>query len=78
MLVAEENFIDIKYMKSMNLAENTGRFKVCQKFVEYLKNLEYLHDLSFNSFLYPNVKDTRKLLSFLFEFLFKGEGETAG
>jgi len=59
------------------LTEATGRFKVCQKLVEYLKNLEYLHDLSFNSFLYPNIKDTRRLLGFLFEFLFKGEDRTA-
>ena len=77
MLVESENFIDMKFLKSHSLNEQTGKFKVCQKFVEYLKNLEYLHDLSFNSFLYPNIKDTRRLLSFLFEFLFKGEGESS-
>jgi hypothetical protein len=31
--------------------------------------------LSFNTLLYPNIKETRKLLSFLFEFLFKSEDE---
>lgn len=28
-----------------------------------------------NIFLYPNIKDTRKLLSFLFEIIFKGEDD---
>jgi hypothetical protein len=78
MLVDEENFVDVKFLKSQSLTEATGRFKVCQKLVEYLKNLEYLYDLSFNSFLYPNIKDTRRLLGFLFEFLFKGEDRTVG
>ena len=73
MLVDDENFIDMKYLKKQNLNEASHRFKVCQKLVEYFKTLEYHSDLSFNAFLYPNVKDTRKLLGFLFEFLFKGE-----
>ena len=73
MLVEEENFIDIAYLKKQNLNEASHRFKVCQKLVEYFKTLEYLHDISFNSFLYPNVKDTRKLLGFLFELIFKGD-----
>jgi len=37
--------------------------------------LDYYHDISFNSFLFPNVKDTRKILAFLFEIMFK-EDET--
>jgi len=76
MLVEDENFIDIAYLKKQNLNEASHRFKVCQKLVEYFKTLEYLHDISFNSFLYPNVKETRKLLGFLFEFLFKGDSGT--
>mmetsp|Transcript_31159 Transcript_31159/g.23160 ORF Transcript_31159/g.23160 Transcript_31159/m.23160 type:complete len:143 (+) Transcript_31159:223-651(+) len=43
--------------------------------MEYLKVLGYYYDLSFNSFLYPNAKDTRRLFSFLFEFIFKHEEE---
>ena len=73
MLVEEENFIQISWLKKFNLNEASQRFKVVQKLVDYFKTLEYLYDLSFNSFLYPNLKDTRKLLGFLFEFLFKGE-----
>jgi hypothetical protein len=34
--------------------------------------------LSFNAFLYPNPKDTRRILSFLFEFIFKGEDDHGG
>mmetsp|Transcript_14564 Transcript_14564/g.22612 ORF Transcript_14564/g.22612 Transcript_14564/m.22612 type:complete len:132 (+) Transcript_14564:232-627(+) len=40
---------------------------------QYLKTLDYYNDISFNSFLFPNVKDTRKILSFLFEIMFKDE-----
>jgi len=47
---------------------------VCQKFVEYLKTLGYTQDLSFNAFLSPNIKDTRKLLGYLFEIIFQSEG----
>ena len=35
--------------------------------------LDYYQDISFNAFLYPDVKTTRKLLSFMFEFIFKNE-----
>jgi hypothetical protein len=34
--------------------------------------------LSYNSFLSPNVKDTRRLFGFLFEFIFKSEDDIAG
>lgn len=37
-----------------------------------------MYDLSFNAFLYPNVKDTRRLFGFLFEFLFKREEDQEG
>jgi len=40
--------------------------------------LGYYYDLSFNSFLYPNVKDTRRLFGFLFELIFKGEEDQDG
>jgi len=40
-----------------------------------LKILGYYYDLSFNAFLYPNPKDTRRLLSFLLEFISKNEEE---
>lgn len=77
MLDAEDNFVDVKFLKKAKLTEATHRYKVCQKFVEYLKTLGYLYDTSFNQFLYPNVKDCRKLLSFLFEFIFK-EDDNSG
>ncbi|CDW88196.1 UNKNOWN [Stylonychia lemnae] len=75
MLSEKDNFIDIKFLKSQNLKEATHRFKVCNQFTTYLKTLGYYHDLSFNAFLYPNPKDTRKLLGFLFEFIFKAEDD---
>ena len=48
---------------------------MCQKIQSYLKTLDYYHDISFNSFLFPNVKDSRKILSFLFEIMFKDDGD---
>lgn len=77
MLDPEDNFVDVKFLKKAKLSEATHRYKVCQKFVEYLKTLGYLYDTSFNLFLYPNVKDCRKLLSFLFELIFK-EDDNSG
>jgi len=38
-----------------------------------MKTLDYYNDLSFNMFLFPNVKDTRKILAFLFEIMFKDD-----
>ena len=49
------------------------KFRVCQKLQSYLKTLSYYNDISFNSFLFPNVKDTRKILAFLFEMMFKDD-----
>mmetsp|Transcript_64043 Transcript_64043/g.88577 ORF Transcript_64043/g.88577 Transcript_64043/m.88577 type:complete len:133 (-) Transcript_64043:228-626(-) len=77
MLDAEDNFVDVKFLKKAKLTEATHRYKVCQKFVEYLKTLGYLYDTSFNLFLYPNVKDCRKLLSFLFELIFKEDDNSS-
>lgn len=42
---------------------------------QYLKTLDYYNDISFNSFICPNLKDTRKILAFLFEIMFKDEDE---
>ena len=69
-LVDEDNFIDMKFLRRQDVREATHRFKLCQKFVEYLKNLGYTYDRSFNVFLFPNVKDTRQLLGFMFELIF--------
>jgi Protein of unknown function (DUF812) len=66
----QDNFIDLKFLKKQNLKEATHRYKICVKFVEYLKHLGYSYDLSFNAFLYPNIKDTRRLLSYLFDIIF--------
>jgi len=76
MLQDADNFVDMKFLKRQNLKEATNRFKICNKFVEYLKVLGYFHDLSFNAFLYPNIKDTRLLLGFLFEYIFKSEDDS--
>ena len=59
MLSDDDQFIDIKYLKKLNLSEPTGRFKACQKYTEYLKHLGYFYNLSFNVFLFPNKKETR-------------------
>ena len=75
MLNERDNFVDLKFLKSQNLKEATHKFKVCQALTQYLKTLGYFYDVSFNVFLYPSVKETRRLLGFLFEFIFKGEEE---
>ena len=75
MLTEKDNFVDLKFLKSQNLKEATHKFKVCQALTQYLKTLGYYYDTSFNVFLYPSVKETRHLLGFLFEFIFKGEEE---
>ena len=41
--------------------------------MQYMKTLDYYNDLSFNMFLFPNVKDIRKILSFLFEIMYKDD-----
>lgn len=48
---------------------------MCQALTQYLKTLGYFYDISFNVFLSPSVKETRKVLGFLFDFIFKGEEE---
>ena len=45
---------------------------------QYLKTLDYYNDISFNSFICPNLKDTRKILAFLFEIMFKDDEEDEG
>ena len=75
MLHEQDNFIDMRFLKSQNLKEATHKFKVCQAFIQYLKTLGYFYDISFNVFLSPSVKETRKLLGFLFDFIFKGEDD---
>lgn len=77
LLSKDENFIDVRYLKSQNVAEQADKFRVCQKITQYLKTLDYYNDLSFNMFLFPNVKDTRKILAFLFEIMFKDEESEA-
>ena len=77
MLSEEDQFVDIKYLKKQNLKEPTGRFKACQKFTEYLKHLGYFYNLSINVFLFPNKKETRQLLGFLFEIIFREENASA-
>jgi hypothetical protein len=72
-LSEKDQFIDMAFLKKQNLKEATNRYKCCQKFVNYLKTLNYMYDLSFNVFMNPNIKDTRRLLGFLFEFIFRSE-----
>jgi len=38
-----------------------------------MKTLDYYNDLTTNMFLFPNVKDCRKILSFLFEIMYKDD-----
>lgn len=77
MLSDEDQFVDIAFLKKQNLKEPTGRFKACQKFSEYLKHLGYFYNLSMNVFLFPNKKETRQLLSFFFEMIFREENASA-
>ena len=67
----EDQFIDLAFLKKQNLKEATHRFKACQKFVKYLQQLGYFYDVSFTTFTNPTVKETRKLLGFFFELIFK-------
>ena len=60
-------------MKEQKHEQAIHRYKVYQKALEYLKTLGYFYDLSFNAFLHPNIKDTRRILSYLFEIIFKTE-----
>ena len=41
------------------------------------QKLGYYYDLSFNAFLYPKEKETRRILSYLFELISKQEEEKA-
>ena len=75
---SEEQFIDLPFLKKQNLKEATHRFKVCQKFVKYLQHLGYFYDVSFTTFTNPEVKETRKLLGFFFELIFKGADDSSG
>ena len=73
MLSKEDNFIDVKFLRSQKIEESADKFRLCQKISQYLKTLDYYNDISFNSFLFPNPKDTRKILAFLFEIMFKDD-----
>ena len=73
LLSQEDNFIDVRFLKSQNVSEQSDKFRVCQKFMQYMKTLDYYNELSFNMFLFPNVKDIRKILAFLFEIMFKDD-----
>lgn len=74
-LADEDNFIDVKWFKKQNIQVQADKFRVCQKIQSYLKKLDYYNDISFNSFLFPNPKETRKILGFLFEIMFKEDEE---
>ena len=73
----DDQFIDLAFLKKQNLKEATHRFKACQKFVKYLQQLGYFYDVSFTTFTNPTVKETRKLLGFFFELIFKEADEGA-
>ena len=72
-LSKEDNFVDVRFLKSQKIEESADKFRLCQKIQQYLKTLDYYNDISFNSFLFPNPKDTRKILAFLFEIMFKDD-----
>lgn len=70
---SDSEFIDIEFLKRQKLSVAANRYKASSKSVEYLKTLGYFYDFSFNSFLHPNLKDTRRILGFLFGIMFKDE-----
>jgi len=75
MLNDEDNFIDMKWFATQKLTVQADKFRVCQKIQSYLKKLDYYADISFNSFLFPNAKETRKILGFLFEIMFREDSD---
>ena len=40
MLSKEDNFIDVRFLRSQNLEESADKFRVCQKIQQYLKTLD--------------------------------------
>ena len=73
MLSKEDNFIDVRFLKSQDMKQQSDKFRVCQKLTQYMKTLDYYNELTFNMFLFPNVKDVRKILAFLFDIMFRND-----
>jgi len=53
----------------------SARYKLCNSLSTEFKKLGYNKDIGFNVFLYPNLKDSRQLMSFAIEKLPKEEVE---
>lgn len=61
---------------SVKLPSNVaGRHRICQKLGQKIKAMGFSGDAGYNQFLYPNERDTRKLLMFLVEKIPKSQEE---
>lgn len=55
----------------------SAKYKLCMKLAELIKSIGYSSELNFNAFLYPNLKDIRKIISCLLENLPKEDAQTS-
>lgn len=77
-LLGRDDFMDREKLKlTLNFAEVSNKFQVCQTLVSYLKKLGFYYDINFNHFFYPNLHQVRRILGFLFEYISKKEEENA-
>ena len=60
---------------TLNFAEVSNKFQVCQTLIAYLKKLGFYYDVNFNHFFYPNINQIRKILGFLLVYQSKKEEE---
>ena len=61
------------------LPANPGvRFRLCTSLARAIAGLGYTEEVGFNNFLYPNAKDTRKLLLYLVDAMPRSEATGDG
>ncbi|CAG9316354.1 unnamed protein product [Blepharisma stoltei] len=53
----------------------SSKYKMCMQFSEKIKTLGYTGDLNFNTFLYPDIKDIRKVVGFMMDKVPKEEAK---
>eukprot|EP00656_Telonema_subtile_P045070 TRINITY_DN51336_c0_g1_i2.p1 TRINITY_DN51336_c0_g1~~TRINITY_DN51336_c0_g1_i2.p1 ORF type:complete len:630 (+),score=163.99 TRINITY_DN51336_c0_g1_i2:136-2025(+) len=68
----------LKFPKRIPSEETmSSRFRVCTNLATAVEKFGYTGDIGYNQFMYPNEKETRKILSFLLETMPKDEEEEA-
>ena len=64
------NFIDKANNFSPELPQATsGRYRLCTAYKDVLTNMGYKGQLTFNAFLFPNLRDIRSILSFILGYV---------